>query len=103
MCTFAGVLHFTSGVVAKVRLVVDFRSDRMETPEGRGKARQAWDAYAGAVTKVTTPSAGGRGRLRGESGDRLSVVASLPRGRLGRTARPAACAPPPAAAAVGRG
>jgi hypothetical protein len=45
-----------SGVVAKVRLVVDFRSDRMETPEGRGIARRAWDAYAGAVEKVTTPA-----------------------------------------------
>jgi hypothetical protein len=28
----------------------------METPEGRGKARQAWDAYAGAVSKVTAPA-----------------------------------------------
>jgi hypothetical protein len=28
----------------------------METPEGRGIARQAWDAYAGAVSKVTTPA-----------------------------------------------
>jgi len=45
-----------SGVVAKVRLVVDFRSDRMETPEGRGIARRAWDGYAGAVGKVTTPA-----------------------------------------------
>jgi hypothetical protein len=56
MCTFAGILHLTSAVVAKMRLVVDFRSDRMETPEGRGKARQAWDAYTGAVTKVATPA-----------------------------------------------
>jgi hypothetical protein len=38
-----------------VRLVVDFRSERMESPEGRGLARRAWDAYAGAVNKVTTP------------------------------------------------
>ena len=45
-----------SGVVAKVRLVVDFRSDRMESPEGRGIARRAWESYAGAVTKVTTPA-----------------------------------------------
>ena len=45
-----------SGLVAKVRLVVDFRSDRMETPEGRGIARRAWEGYVGAVTKVTTPA-----------------------------------------------
>ena len=45
-----------SAVVAKVRLVVDFRSDRMESPEGRGIARRAWGAYAGAVGKVTTPA-----------------------------------------------
>jgi hypothetical protein len=35
--------------------VVDFRSERMESPEGRGVARRAWDAYAGAVNKVTIP------------------------------------------------
>jgi hypothetical protein len=34
---------------------VDFRSERMESPEGRGLARRAWDAYAGAVNKVTIP------------------------------------------------
>jgi hypothetical protein len=28
----------------------------METPEGRGVARRAWEAYAGAVEKVTTPA-----------------------------------------------
>lgn len=39
-----------------VRLVVDFRSDRMETPEGRGIARRGWDAYAAAVGKVATPA-----------------------------------------------
>lgn len=44
-----------SAVVARLRLVVDFRSERMETPEGRGVARRAWDAYAGAVGKVATP------------------------------------------------
>src|SRR2546422_3832626 len=27
----------------------DFRSDRMESSEGKGIARRAWDAYAGAV------------------------------------------------------
>ena len=43
-------------VVARVRLVVDFRSDRMESPEGRGIARQAWDAYVGAVGKVSAPA-----------------------------------------------
>ena len=45
-----------SVVVAKVRLVVDFRSERMETPEGRGIARRAWEGYVGAVGKVTTPA-----------------------------------------------
>ena len=45
-----------SGVVAKVRLVVDFRSDRMDSPEGRGIARRAWEGYVGAVGKVTTPA-----------------------------------------------
>ena len=52
----AAVVGGPSGVVAKVRLVVDFRSDRMETPEGRGKARRAWDAYASAVEKVSAPA-----------------------------------------------
>ena len=33
----------------------DFRSDRMESPEGRGIARRAWEGYTGAVGKVTTP------------------------------------------------
>ena len=33
----------------------DFRSDRMESPEGKGIARRAWDAYANAVNKVTRP------------------------------------------------
>ena len=45
-----------AGVVARVRLVADFRSDRMESPEGRGKARRAWDSYANAVGKVTGPA-----------------------------------------------
>ena len=45
-----------SGVVAKVRLVVDFRSDRMDSPEGRGIARRAWEGYVGAVGKVATPA-----------------------------------------------
>ena len=45
-----------SGVVAKVRLVVDFRSDRMDSPEGRGNARRLWEGYVGAVGKVTTPA-----------------------------------------------
>lgn len=44
-----------SVVVARVRLVVDFRSERMESPEGRGIARRAWEAYAGAVNKVSLP------------------------------------------------
>jgi hypothetical protein len=28
----------------------------MESPEGRGIARRAWDAYVGAVNKVTIPA-----------------------------------------------
>ena len=36
--------------------MTDFRSDRMESPEGRGIARRAWDGYAGAIGKVTTPA-----------------------------------------------
>jgi len=28
----------------------------MESPEGKGIARRAWDAYAGAVTRVTRPA-----------------------------------------------
>ena len=31
--------------------MVDFRSDRMESPEGKGIARRAWDAYAGAMRR----------------------------------------------------
>ena len=49
-----------TGVVARLRLRMveqpDFRSDRMESPEGKGIARQAWDAYAGAVTRVSRPA-----------------------------------------------
>jgi hypothetical protein len=36
--------------------VVDFRSDRMESPEGRGIARRTWESYAAAVGKVATPA-----------------------------------------------
>ena len=36
--------------------MVDFRSDRMESPEGHGIARRAWEGYVGAVGKVTTPA-----------------------------------------------
>lgn len=35
--------------------MTDFRSARMESPEGRGRARRAWDAYAGAVERVSRP------------------------------------------------
>ncbi len=31
--------------------MTDFRSERMESPEGKGIARRAWDAYAGAVER----------------------------------------------------
>jgi hypothetical protein len=33
----------------------DFRSDRMKSPEGKGKARQAWDAYSKAVNQIAGP------------------------------------------------
>ena len=36
--------------------MVDFRSDRMESPEGRGVARRAWEAYVGGVRRVTDPA-----------------------------------------------
>ena len=36
--------------------MVDFRSDRMESPEGRGIARRAWDAYASTVQRVASPA-----------------------------------------------
>ncbi len=35
--------------------MTDFRADRMESPEGKGIARRAWDGYVGAVGKVATP------------------------------------------------
>jgi len=34
----------------------DFRSERMESPEGKGLARRAWDEYRAAVTRaIQTP------------------------------------------------
>ncbi len=33
----------------------DFRSERMPSPEGKGIARRAWEAYAKTVTKVSRP------------------------------------------------
>src|SRR6266516_4573279 len=36
----------------------DFRGDRMDSPEGQGIARRAWQAYVGAVDKVTAPAIG---------------------------------------------
>lgn len=33
----------------------DFRADRSETPDGKGRARAAWDAYARTVNRVTLP------------------------------------------------
>ena len=35
--------------------MTDFRSDRMESPEGKGIARRAWEGYVGAVGKVASP------------------------------------------------
>jgi hypothetical protein len=37
--------------------MTDFRGDRMPSAEGQGIARQAWDAYASAVTKAARPLA----------------------------------------------
>lgn len=34
----------------------DFRSDRMESMEGKGIARRAWDTYAEAVTRASRPA-----------------------------------------------
>ena len=34
----------------------DFRSDRMPSPEGKGIARRAWDAYVAGVEKVAGPA-----------------------------------------------
>ena len=34
----------------------DFRSDRMPSPEGKGIARRAWEAYADAVNKAARPA-----------------------------------------------
>jgi hypothetical protein len=36
----------------------DFRADRMESPEGQGIARRAWQGYADSVNKVTAPALG---------------------------------------------
>lgn len=33
----------------------DFRSARMDSPEGKGIARRAWDAYAKQARKVNVP------------------------------------------------
>jgi len=35
--------------------VVDFRADPSDTPEGKGRARQAWDAYSKGVNAVAAP------------------------------------------------
>jgi hypothetical protein len=35
--------------------VPDFRSDRMPSPEGKGIARRAWDAYVRQVGRVGAP------------------------------------------------
>ena len=34
----------------------DFRADRSESAEGKGRARAAWDAYARTVNKVALPA-----------------------------------------------
>ena len=35
--------------------MTDFRSEPSETPEGSGRARRAWDAYAKGVQRVGAP------------------------------------------------
>jgi hypothetical protein len=39
------------------RDVEDFRSDKMESREGAGIARRAWDAYVRAIGRAVTPAA----------------------------------------------
>ena len=34
----------------------DFRSQRMESPEGKGLARRAWEAYSAAANRVEGPT-----------------------------------------------
>ena len=53
--------------------MVDFRSDRMESPEGRGLARRAWEAYVGGVRKVSDPA------LRGSESAQPARHPDLPR------------------------
>lgn len=36
--------------------MTDFRSNRMDSPEGRGIARRTWDAYAKTVTRLAGPA-----------------------------------------------
>ena len=36
--------------------MADFRSDRMESPEGRGIARRAWDSYSSTVNRLAAPA-----------------------------------------------
>lgn len=43
-------------MAVKEREKVDFRSDRMPSPDGQGIARRAWEAYASTVRKVATPA-----------------------------------------------
>jgi len=42
-------------VAVKERETTDFRSDRMPSAEGHGRAKRAWDAYSKGVKKVATP------------------------------------------------
>lgn len=36
----------------------DFRSDKSESPEGKGVAKRAWEAYAAGVAKSVGPTLG---------------------------------------------
>ena len=50
------VLEGPSGVVARVRLVADYRSERMASPEGMGNARRAFEEVAARLeTSARSP------------------------------------------------
>lgn len=52
----------------------DFRSDPSESPEGKGLARRAWDAYAKVVADAARPAAEpvARAYARNKVGDLIS-------------------------------
>ena len=36
--------------------MTDFRSDRMDSPDGKGIARRAWERYAASVNRTVAPA-----------------------------------------------